>query len=330
MSELDAKKIWQMPEKRLISIIDEGKFPNTIEKIRFYAPSFVYYKTKYFCSSPKAFPSISITGSSCSLNCKHCYGKVLETMTPVQSPEALFDLCVKIKKKGAVGCLISGGCLPDGSVPIDDFIDVIAKIKKTLDFTIITHTGIIDYSTAKRLKEAKVDAALIDIIGSNETIQEIYNLDICVEDYNRSLKALDNSGIPFVPHVLVGLHHGKLKGEFEALKLIAKYSPSAVIVIAFMPIHNTPMEKLEPPKAEDISKTLACARLIMPEIPLVLGCMRPKGKHRIRTDMLAVKLGVNAIAFPSEEAIKLAKSMKLEISFSSICCSQIFADLIRL
>jgi len=26
------------------------------KKIRFYAPSFVYYKTSYFCSSPRTFP----------------------------------------------------------------------------------------------------------------------------------------------------------------------------------------------------------------------------------------------------------------------------------
>ncbi len=330
MFKLDAKKIWQTSENELMSIIDKEKIPNKTKKIRFYAPSFVYYKTKYFCSSPKAFPSISITGSSCSLKCKHCYGKVLETMNSVQTPEALFDLCFKMKKKGAVGCLISGGCLPDGSVPIDEFVDVITKIKRTLGLTIITHTGIIDKTMAKRLKEAEIDAALIDIIGSNETIQEIYNLNVRVEDYDRSLRSLHESGIPFVPHVLVGLHYGKLKGEFEALKLIAKYSPSAVIVIAFMPIHNTPMENVDPPKPEDIGKTLASARVLMPKIPLVLGCMRPKGEHRIKTDLLAVNVGVNAIAFPSEEAIKLAKSMNLEISYSSLCCSQIFTDIIAL
>ena len=330
MLKLNAKKIWQMPQNRLISIIKNGDFPNSIRKIRFYAPSFVYYKTKYFCSSPKTFPSISITGSSCSLKCKHCYGKVLQTMIPVQTPDALFNLCKKIKKKGAVGCLISGGCFPDGSVPIGKFIDVIAEIKRTLDLTIITHTGIIDYSTAKRLQKAKVDAALIDIIGSNETIQEIYNLNVSVEDYDQSLKALHESGIPFVPHVLVGLHNGQLKGEFEALKLIEKYSPSAVIVIAFMPIRNTPMENVNPPKPEDIIRTLASARLLMPDIPLVLGCMRPKAEHRVETDILAVRVGANAIAFPSEEAIKLAKSMSLEISYSSLCCSQIFTDIVKL
>ena len=330
MTNLDAETIWRMPKKELVSLIENGVIPNRTGKIRFYAPSFVYYKTKYFRSSHDAFPSISITGASCALKCKHCNGKVLDTMVPALTPEGLFDICAKLKKNGAVGCLISGGCLPDGSVPIDRFVDAIAQIKKELGLTVVVHTGVIDFSTAKRLKAAGVDAALIDIIGSDETIREVYRLDVSVEDYERSLKAFQESGIPFVPHVLVGLHYGELKGELEALKMIAKYSPSAVITIAFMPIRGTFMENLSPPEPEEIARILVSARLLMPTTPLVLGCMRPKGEHRTRTDVLAVRAGVDAIAFPSEEAIQLAESVNLEISFSSICCSQIFEDAVKL
>jgi uncharacterized radical SAM superfamily protein len=327
MTSLDAESIWRMPKKEIVSLIESGAIPNRTGKIQFYAPSFVYYKNKYFGSSHNAFPSISITGSSCALKCKHCNGKVLDTMVPSLIPEGLFELCAKLKKDGAVGCLISGGCLPDGSVPIDKFIDVIAQIKKELGLTVVVHTGVIDFSTAKRLKAAGVDTALIDIIGSDETIREVYRLDVSVEDYERSLQAFHESEIPFVPHVLVGLHYGELKGEFEALKLISKYSPSAVITIAFMPIRGTPMENVSPSEPEDIAKIIAAAKLLMPETPLVLGCMRPKGEHRKRTDLLAVRAGVNAVAFPVEEAIQLAESLKLEISFSPLCCSQIFEDI---
>ncbi len=297
------------------------------KKIKFYAPSFIYYKTDYFCSSPAAFPSISVTGSSCALKCKHCGGKVLNTMVPATTPSDLINLCAELKNKGAVGCLISGGCLPDGSVPLDRFVDGIAEVKRDMELTIVVHTGVIDFSTARRLKEAGIDAALIDIIGSDETIREIYQLNVKVEDYDRSLRALHKSGISFVPHVLVGLHYGKLKGEFQALKMISKYSPSAVIIIALMPIHGTPMENVSSPKPKDIVRVLATARLMMPRTPIVLGCMRPKGEHKVRTDTLAVKAGVNAIAFPAEEAVQLAESLGLEVTFSSLCCSQIFGDI---
>jgi uncharacterized radical SAM superfamily protein len=57
--------------------------------------------------------------------------------------------------------------------------------------------------------------------------------------------------------------------------------------------------------------------------------MRPKGKHREKTDVSAIRAGVNAIAFPTEEAIRLAKSLGYDVSFSSLCCSQIFEDLTK-
>jgi uncharacterized radical SAM superfamily protein len=193
--------------------------------------------------------------------------------------------------------------------------------------TVVVHTGVIDAKLAGRLADAGVDAALIDIIGSDETIREIYQLNVSVADYDRSLRVLHESGIPLVPHVLVGLHYGKLKGEFEALEMIAKYSPSAVIVIALMPIHGTTMETATPPKPIDIARVLVASRLMLPKTPSVLGCMRPKGKHKTETDTFAVKAGVNAIAFPADQAIKLAESMHMETSYSSLCCSQVFDDL---
>ena len=297
------------------------------KKIRFYAPSFVYYKTESYCSSTAVFPSISVTASSCALKCKHCGSTVLNTMYPANSPKKLLELCRDLKSKGAVGCLISGGCSPDGSVPLERFVGTMAEIKQELGLTIVVHTGVVTKDVAKQLRKSGVDAALIDVIGSDETIREICNVNVTVEDYEKSLQALREAEVPTVPHVLVGLHYGRLAGEFRALEMIAKFKPSATIVIAFMPIRGTAMEKVAPPSPLHIGKVLLAARLMMPFTPLALGCMRPKGLHRTKTDVLAVKTGLNAIAFPAEEAVELAKSLGYGISFSSLCCSQIFDDL---
>ncbi|MBX5328876.1 MAG: radical SAM protein [Candidatus Bathyarchaeota archaeon] len=327
MTQLSPETVWQMNKSELLKLLDTPNFFFKSRKIHFYAPSFMYYKTSYYCSSPKDFSTISVTGKGCALKCKHCGGIVLETMYPANTPEKLFELCVKLKNEGALGCLISGGCLPDGSVPLENFVDAVGKIKRELDMTVFVHTGIINFDTAKKLKDAKVDAALIDIIGSDETIREIYNLNVTVEDYENSLKALHDAGIVFVPHVIVGLHYGELKGELHALKMISKHAPSALVIIAFMPIHGTKMEKVNPPEPADIAKVILTARLMFPETPLVLGCMRPKGAHREKTDVLAIKAGVDAIAFPAEEAIRLAEKFGYELVFSSLCCSQIYSDI---
>jgi len=327
MKQISPEAIWRMNEKELSAFLDKNQLRNTANEIRFYAPSFAYYKTSYYRSSPTDFPTISITGKGCALNCKHCGGLVLETMYPAKSSEELFELCVQLKKKGALGCLISGGCLPDGSVPLDRFIEGIARVKRELGLTILVHTGIIDETTAQALAEARVDSALVDIIGSNSTIKEIYKLNVTVEDYSRSLRALQESGVPFVPHVIVGLHYGRLEGELQALQMIRNYRPSALVVIAFMPIHGTNKEKTDPPKPAEIAKVVASARVMFPKTPLVLGCMRPKGGHRVETDIMAIRAGVDAIALPAEEAIKFEEQHGRTVAFSPLCCSQVYVDL---
>ena len=306
----------------------ELSWENFGRRIRFYAPSFTYYRNKYFKPSRLAFPSISITGRRCSLNCKHCGGRILETMIPAETPEKLMRVLRRIKAHGAAGCLISGGCLPDGSVPISRFVDAIAEAEK-MGLKVVVHTGLVDLETAENLREAGVDAVSVDIIGSDETIREIYNLEASVRDYEETLEALSKAGMPFTPHVLVGLHYGELRGEFNALKMISKHNPSALIIIVFFPIRGTGMEHVKPPPPEDVAKVLVQSRLMMPKVPIVLGCARPKGKHRVRTDILAVEAGVNGIAFPEAKAVERALKLGLNVSFSPLCCSQIYSDILE-
>jgi uncharacterized radical SAM superfamily protein len=327
MSKPSAEEIWSMRETQIQTLLESGFLRPKNKEIRFYAPSFTYYKTKHFCPSTTNFPTISITGNTCSLNCKHCGGIVLETMHPARTPEELFLLGSKLTEKGATGVLISGGCLPDGSVPLNEFVPVFKKFKRELGLTVFVHTGLIKPKLASALKAAGVDAALIDVIGSSETIKEIYNLSINAQDYADSLKALNEAELPFVPHVIVGLNEGKLDGEFSALQIIAHVKPSAIVIIAFMPIYGTAMANTIPPTPLDIAKVTAVARTIFPKTPLLLGCMRPKDKTRGETDLLALKAGVDGIAFPSDTAIKYAKDNGFSAVFSSYCCAQMFLDL---
>jgi uncharacterized radical SAM superfamily protein len=201
-------------------------------------------------------------------------------------------------------------------------------MKKELGLTVIVHTGIIGSEAAKALKDAGIDAALIDVVGSDATLKQVFNLDATVNYYEDSLRALQLAGLNFVPHVIVGLQGGTLEGELQALKMIRKYKPSALVVIAFMPIRGTEMQAVEPPSPIAIARVVAAARLLFPATPLALGCMRPKGKHRAETDVLALKAGVDAIAFPNDEAVRYAKNHGFDVAFSSYCCSQIYVDMI--
>lgn len=326
MKNLGARTVWQMTDDDLLDVINDDHLGSGLKRVNFYAPSFMYYRSSYYSSSAADFPTVSVTAGKCALKCEHCGGRILETMYPATTPAKLFELCRRLKLRGALGCLISGGCLPDGSVPLAGFVDVIGKIKRELSLTVVVHTGIIDSQTAQALAETGVDTALIDVIGSDATIREICKMNTTVADYALSLEALNNAGINFVPHVIAGLHHGQLKGELQALEMISRTKPSALVIIAFMPVRGTLMENVQPPRPVDIARVIVTARTMFPDTPLVLGCMRPRGMHRKETDVLAIRAGVDAIAFPAEEAIEFAKNQGHKVSFSSLCCSQVYSD----
>jgi uncharacterized radical SAM superfamily protein len=324
------ENLWQVEDNELKRLIEYGTFAGELKQIHFYAPSFMHYKIDSYQSRPSDFPTISITGTDCSLKCKHCNGRVLRTMYPAKSSDRLFSICERLKSEGALGCLISGGCARDGSVPVSSFIPSIAKVKQQLELTVLVHTGIIKLDTAKAMKEAGVDAALIDIIGSDETIRQVTNLQASVRNYEDSLKALRDGGLRCVPHVIVGMHYGKLRGELKALRMISRFKPESLVIIAFMPIRGTEMERVKPSRPIDIARVIAIARRMLPSTPLALGCMRPQGQHRAETDILSIKTGVNAIAFPSREAIAFAQDNGYQITFSPVCCSQIYADVLKI
>lgn len=316
--------IWNLTDNEFSALLESNILKPLNGTVWFYAPSFTYYRTTQFCASTTEFPTISVTGNSCALNCRHCGGALLNSMHPAPTPRALFEVGSKLKAEGAKGMLISGGCLKDGSVPLDEFTSVIAQLKRDLGLTVFVHTGIIQPKTAKALKDTGIDAALIDVIGSQQTIKRTLNLNATVDDYRFSLRALDDACVPVVPHVIVGLNGGKLDGEAQALQIIAENcKPQAVVVIAFMPIHGTQMANAPTPRPLDIARTVAATRVTFPDTPIRLGCMRPKDASRTVTDVLALKAGVDGIAFPVQQAIEYAKRASLKVEFSSYCCADV-------
>jgi len=268
------------------------------------------------------YPTVSITGDECALGCDHCRATLLPTMEPAQDPDVLMALAMRFKEEGREGMLISGGCSNDGTLPWERFGEAISAVKKETGLRISVHTGIVKESQAKALSEAGVDEALIDVIGSEATMREVYHIDTKdpLGDMELSLDHLADWGIPMVPHVLVGLHRGQVRGEMRALEMCARREPSVFVVIALIPQKGTPMEHVAPPRAEDVARFIAAARARMPKVPIALGCARPKPPYRGPMDRLAVAAGVNRIASPSREAEKEAKALGVNIYYKRTCC----------
>jgi uncharacterized radical SAM superfamily protein len=121
-----------------------------------------------------------------------------------------------------------------------------------------------------------------------------------------------------------GIDNGAIKGEGRAVELISRHSPTAVVVVALMPLEHTPMEYVTPPTPEDVSRVILAARLAMPETPLLLGCARPKGNAKSRLDILAIDAGVNGIAYPSEEGFEHALAKGLKPQIHDECCALMY------
>ena len=82
------------------------------------------------------YPTISITGAACALNCDHCQRQILKTMTAATTPESLIEACKRMNDDGDIGVLISGGSRKDGTLAWDDFFDAISTIKKETDLRV--------------------------------------------------------------------------------------------------------------------------------------------------------------------------------------------------
>lgn len=305
--------------------ITRANFP---DEVHFYFPGMVRVETSFYTpSNIFRFPGISVTGTVCRLQCKHCKGTLLKSMLCATTPEALFDVCLKVKEAGGAGVLVTGGSLEDGSVPIKRFIPMLKKIKDELKLRVVVHTGLVDEELAEGLAYAGIDAAMMDVVGSDETIRDVLRLNKTVTDYEASLDNLKKHHVPIVPHIVAGMHYGQILGEKKALEMVSKYKPEALVVVALMPLADTPMENVRPPDPIDITRVILFARFLMPKTPIMLGCARPRGALRSAVDVLALQAGINGIAYPSEEAYKFARRLGLNVVVHDDCCSLIWRDI---
>jgi hypothetical protein len=196
------------------------------------------------------------------------------------------------------------------------------QIHEDLDMKVIVHTGITDAALAQELAGARVSAALIDVIGSDATIREVCHLEtITTSDYDDSLGNLVDAGLDIVPHVVIGLHHGSIVGEMDALRIISRHDIQALVLVGLRPLDDTPLAGTVPPAPGEMARIFRLARELFPETPIMLGCERPAGEHKVQTDRLALEAGLDGIAFPADGIISHARSMGLEPGFSEMCCA---------
>jgi len=291
-------------------------------EIIFHTPGFRGYKTDaHDNQGAEEFISISVTGTTCALKCEHCNTKVLRGMTDLRRFDgSLYDLCESLAEGGTRGVLISGGSDLQGRVPLLPHIEDMKRVRSELGMAIRAHVGLPDEETCAALGEVDLDGAMIDLIGHRDTIREVYHLDADPEDYEEALSWLEKYRVPMVPHIVIGLHYGKMLGEDRALEMVIRHPPKLLALVILMSMTKTAMADVTPPSLEEIGAFFQKARKGLPSTPVMLGCARPMGKMKEEIDRMAVDAKFNGIAFPAKGIVEYAQQAGMTPQFVNACC----------
>jgi uncharacterized radical SAM superfamily protein len=291
--------------------------------IRFSTPTFKDYASSELKGCGKnSFPAFSITAGACALDCDHCQAKILEPMIPATNPEMLDRKArALIEQQNLQGFLLSGGSNKHNEIRYQRFYPVIEKLKRDFPhLRIAIHTALTDEAGAQAMESAGVDTAMMDVIGAEETITEVYHLDRPVADFEATLAALCTTKMEITPHIVIGLHYGQLLGEANALEIIGRHAVTALVLVVVMPFYARPGTFITP-STHDVGQIFLQARATLPQRQVLLGCARPPGMHKRVTDAYAVMAGLDGIAFPADGAIAVAEAVGRPYHQEHACCS---------
>ncbi len=268
----------------------------------------------------RGFPSISTTGRSCALSCRHCGGRYLEGMVPVTEPEDLVIFAQALERGGGEGFLLSGGSDAGGKVSLGRFVPAIKEVKRTTSLRINAHVGLSPCDELEALVGSGVDAFSVDVYGDAPTISEVLGIRAKAEDYIAVVEQLLALGAPTVaPHICVGVRGGRLSGEMSAIEMLRPLSPGTLVLISFIPTRGTAFESCSPPRGEEVVSVVTAARSALPDTRLLLGCMRSRKDRSWEMD--AVLAGIDGMVLPSEATVRAAESLGHSVVRKSVCCA---------
>ena len=291
--------------------------------IRFSTPTFKEFSSEELSGCSKnSFPAFSITAGACALMCDHCEANILDPMIPATSPEMLEE---KVRDlvllQNLQGFLLSGGSNRRNEIAYERYYPVIEKLKTEFPhLRIAIHSALLDEARAKRMETAGVDTAMMDVIGAQETIRDVYHLDRSVDDFEATLASLCSTSMEVVPHIVIGLHYGRTVGEANALDICARHGIHALVLVIVMPFYAK-AGTFATPATRDVGEIFLEARQRLANKQVLLGCARPPGMVRRVIDSYAVMAGLDGIAFPADGMVALAEVIGRPYHQEHACCS---------
>lgn len=244
---------------------------------------------------PRNTAVISVTGKSCSLNCRHCQARHLQHMSSINN----FN-------KDATSILLSGGYNRQGAVPITR-----KHLEQLKDYKLNIHSGLICEKQA-RLFGRYAHSISFDFPAGNDVIKDVYGLKKTMNDYIKSYKLLKIHCNKVTPHICIGLG-GK---ELKAVSILADIGFEEIVLLALIPNEFF----RNPPSIEKLINLMKRIRKAYPDKKISLGCMRPHGRYRKELDTKSLKYA-DKIVMPHKEAAILAEKKNFKIKNKYECCA---------
>jgi uncharacterized radical SAM superfamily protein len=314
----------------LVHVMERQAADKRLGEINFHVPSFKAYATSEISGCGKsAWPAVSITGGDCQLQCDHCKAKVLEPMIAARTPDELWRMANEQIERGAKGMLLTGGSNRRNEVEYGPFYSTIRRIKDAFpSFRIALHTALTNPDGARCMEQAGVNVAMMDVIGAQDTVTQVYHLKRSVDEFEQTLAALVATRLRVVPHIVLGLHYGRFLGEWHALEMVKRHSPPALVLVVAMPFYAPASRPFAIPDAHELGRFFLDARAALPDASLLLGCARPAGRVKTQIDAYAVMAGLDGIAHPAEGMVEFATRLGRAVRVTPACCSIAIEDVV--
>ena len=138
--------------------------------------------------------------------------------------------------------------------------------------------------------------------------------------FRATLAALCKTSMKVSPHIVVGLHYGRILGEQRALDIVSRHALHSLVLVVVMPFYAKPGTFAAPDttrRRKDIHGGKEATR----GSPGAARLRTAAGHAQRVTDAYAVMAGLDGIAFPADGALGVAHAIGRPFYQEHACCS---------
>lgn len=220
---------------------------------------------------------LSIKGGRCSENCRFC-SQAREADTEIKQ-YPLLDEKIMLRAAGITNlhkgirhyCLVSSGRRLSPS-DVDRLCEAIKKLREKTDLTFCGSLGLIDEEACRKLKEAGMVR-----LHNNLEVSESYFPNVCTshtyEDKLNTVRVAKAAGLELCCGGIIGVGESFEDRIDMALK-IREIDAVSVPINILNPVKGTPMGDNTPVTKEEVLRTIAIYRFIMPKVYIRLAAGR--------------------------------------------------------